>query len=925
MSSDDVLAGGDFDRFDDFLERPVLSLDEAQPAFSPGEQLADRFLIAELLGRGGMGEVYRAFDLELDTVVALKTLPVHLATSEESVERFKREVLQARRISHPNVCRVFDLFLHNRAPAHAVPFLTMAFIEGVTLSQRMAASPLSRADALLIASQIASAIDAAHSCGVIHRDLKPSNVMIATSETTPRALVTDFGLAVPVDCRTDNLRRPLSLGGTAPYAAPEQYVGNGVGPAADIHAFGVLLHELLTGELPELTPADEPRLSRTLGRRWAQVIRSCVAEDPARRPRTAAAALVMASRPPGVIPVAATALVLIALAMGWWRYQFETTRPPLANDLVVAEIANATGEDELSAVTELFRRQIEQSPFVTVLTSQQLQESLRSAGQAPNAEISVTIGRELLRLRPDAFLSSGYLRRSGGGYVLTVRLETARNSMSQRLRSWARSYEARDRTELREAVQRGASWIRATIGEGSDEIPKHDRAADEVTTNSWRALDLYADAESLFAGQRIQDGLALLEEAVRIDPDFAAAWMRMGDVLMSRREYEDAYVRWQRALEVVNRRKLGTREAFRIRGMFASDTHDFAEAERVYRLYLLSYPNDFAPYFYIARPLLMLGRPHDAIEMLQLAAQRNPTLFSIPAQLAMHHLRLQQWDRAAVQLDKLREMGRADWADCIQGQIAFLRGDFARAFDAFDNLSVSDDATLRMRAPMLQASLLADLGRAEPAIAHLEPVTRPNRGLDPANRADAFLAIGFLRLQIGDREACRDMCLLAEQIDNSPVRLARAATLLARAGFPRDAERLLEKLSPSSPSRRVRADRDRIRGEIALARGQNREALALFRVAATLEADGVHLEYLARGAAAAGEIGLATRIYEQIVRDAAYYWRYPDSDFPGTWFSSVQAYLRLPDNSARTEVYHEALEKIRLLKKVGLPANALTP
>ncbi|MCA9677669.1 MAG: serine/threonine protein kinase, partial [Myxococcales bacterium] len=163
--------------------------------FAIGDEVAGRYRIEAFLGQGGMGEVYRARDLELDVTVALKTVRGAAGPDDPAVTRFKREVQLARKVTHPAVCRIFDLGWHLRDPAPPVAFLTMELIEGETLAERLARGPLPPAQVLALARQIAAAIDVAHAVGVVHRDLKPGNVMIADGAAGPRAVVTDFGLA----------------------------------------------------------------------------------------------------------------------------------------------------------------------------------------------------------------------------------------------------------------------------------------------------------------------------------------------------------------------------------------------------------------------------------------------------------------------------------------------------------------------------------------------------------------------------------------------------------------------------------------------------------------------------------------------------------------------------------------------------------
>ncbi|HKP11913.1 MAG TPA: serine/threonine-protein kinase, partial [Blastocatellia bacterium] len=210
---------------------------DREARFIPGTVLANRYRIIGLLGRGGMGEVYRGDDLKLGQPVALKFLPENVAKDAAMLERFHREVRVARQISHPNVCRVFDI-----GEINGHHFLTMEYIDGEDLSsllRRIGRLPGDKA--VEIARQLCAGLAAAHEQGVLHRDLKPANVMI---DGRGKARITDFGLAGLADEFTGNEVRA----GTPAYMAPEQLAGREVTMRSDIYALGLLLYEIFTGK-----------------------------------------------------------------------------------------------------------------------------------------------------------------------------------------------------------------------------------------------------------------------------------------------------------------------------------------------------------------------------------------------------------------------------------------------------------------------------------------------------------------------------------------------------------------------------------------------------------------------------------------------------------------------------------------------------
>jgi serine/threonine-protein kinase len=297
------------------LEGPAWSRPVDAGRFAPGTLVADRYRIVSLAGRGGMGEVYRAEDQRVGQTVALKFLPLRLEQDPDARARLIAEVRNARAVSHPNVCRVYDV-----GEVDGRFFLTMEYIDGedlASLLRRIERLPPSKA--LNVARQLCAGLAAAHDRGVLHRDLKPANVMI---DGRGQARLADFGLAV------DPSMSPADGAGTLAYMAPERFEGKPATPRSDLYALGLILYEAYTGKRPfnassardwqrvhsdsnptgpsNLVPEIEPAVER--------IILRCLEKDPAKRPASAAQ---VAAALPGGDPLAA------ALAAG------ETPSPEL--------------------------------------------------------------------------------------------------------------------------------------------------------------------------------------------------------------------------------------------------------------------------------------------------------------------------------------------------------------------------------------------------------------------------------------------------------------------------------------------------------------------------------------------------------------------------------------------------------------------
>ena len=285
--------------------------------FAPGTVLAGRYRVVAVLGRGGMGEVYRADDLSLGQPVALKFLPEHLAADPDRLARFRKEVAAARKVSHPHVCRVYDLTEWRAGGVNPLIFLTMEYVDGedlASLLKRVGRVPEEKG--VEVARQLCGALAAVHDQGLLHRDLKPANVML---DGRGRVRLTDFGLAAAAD----DLSATEVRSGTPLYQAPEQAAGREVTVRSDVYALGLVLYELFTGrrafaDARRDAPPSRPS-SHVAGLSPAveRVVLRCLEPDPANRPRSAAEVL---AGLPGGDPLAA------AVAAG------ETPSPKLVAD-----------------------------------------------------------------------------------------------------------------------------------------------------------------------------------------------------------------------------------------------------------------------------------------------------------------------------------------------------------------------------------------------------------------------------------------------------------------------------------------------------------------------------------------------------------------------------------------------------------------
>ena len=359
--------------------------------FRTGDIVAFRFRIVRYLAKGGMGELYEAEDLELHERVALKTILSHIARDERSIVRFKREVHLARQVTHPNVCRIYDVFRHKHAaagagkPADEVVFLAMELLQGETLADKLwRDGPFSTAEILPVVRQMAAGLTAAHGVGVVHRDFKSQNVMLVTptrEDGEMRVVVTDFGLAWR-SAREESTSLSLAMSaeneisGTPVYMAPEQVEGGPVTPATDVYALGVVLYEMLTGTWPFIgenplkvatarlhEPPASPRVHvADVDPLWEATILRCLARRPEDRFASAAdvvtalegvhvqpapAAPPKPQRWTGTARVAVAVIALTTLVAGYAAYaRFAASVPAGITSIAVLPLRNSSNDRE---------------------------------------------------------------------------------------------------------------------------------------------------------------------------------------------------------------------------------------------------------------------------------------------------------------------------------------------------------------------------------------------------------------------------------------------------------------------------------------------------------------------------------------------------------------------------------------------------
>lgn len=570
-----------------------------------GMILAGRYRIHELIGVGAMGLVYRASDEQLETEVAVKVLRTEMAQDPRLLDRFRRELVLARQVTHRNAVRIHDI-----GSDGDLVFLTMDYVAGRSLREILDRDgPLPPERAKEIVRQLASALEAAHDQGVVHRDLKPENVLIAESG---EAFITDFGVARSVT--TAGLTRAGAVVGTLDYLSPEQARSDEVDGRSDLYALGIVLFEMLSGELPFTGGSHEevlaqrlsakPRALRQLGiavpPHLQRMIDRCLERDPSRRYASAAELLSELSDSPSASTVsrwlrpAAVGLgVALLLGLSWWAIQRGTWRPTTstAGDLELAQhavavlpLADETGRAEWAwlapGVAEMLTAALAESPELRVVETPRVVSTVEGL-RLDSASLGPNDLRQLADVLSVDRLVTGRVRSLDPGVRVDLTLTTAGTDEVASESVEAVAPDARRVPKLVEdlvVALRGALEVKPLIR--ARQPPPDDPEA-------IRALSL--GTTLLGQGDAVQARPAL-EQTVELAPGHAPAWLRLAQAY-------DALGLYEQAVDAADRAVAGfadsdSRAALEARALDARLGGDQERALQILQRLLERFPND---------------------------------------------------------------------------------------------------------------------------------------------------------------------------------------------------------------------------------------------------------------------------------------------------------------------------------------------
>lgn len=717
----------------------------AADSLLPGHKFGPRYTVIKKLGAGGMGAVYQAWDESLGIAVALKLIrldPGNSANVQELEARFKRELLLARQVTHPNVVRIHDL-----GELGDTKYLTMAYVEGADLSstlRRDGRLPVPRA--LAIIRQVTDGLAAAHRQGIVHRDLKPANVML-TAEG--HALLTDFGIARSMDAAT-KYTSPGAIVGTLDYMAPEQVLGQPADRRTDVYALGLIFYEMLAGARPiaggaagfsdfiakvqkgpppieQVVPDTPAELRRIIARclekipdsRYPSAIE--LAEDlSAIAPDGTATIRAMAAprRSPWPLAAAASAVLLVGAAGGWWALSSRNTAPATATaahepvSVLIANFENKAGDPVFDgALEQALSLGLEGTPFITSYSraaAAKLAATLRPGAALDETAAQLVAVREELNV-----IVAGSIAADGGGYRLEAR--AVRPASGESLA--AANARAANKGAVLEAVATLAADLRSALG---DSRPANELKAESFSAGSLEAVRAYTIAQGLATDRKNEEAITHYKEALSHDSNFGrayAGWAVSAYDLGRRAEAEEM---WKKAFSLLDR--MTEREKYRTLGAYyLGVAGNYDQATEAYRNLVEKYPADRAGHNNLALAYFYKLDFQKAREYGKRAIDVYPDSLKFRNNYALYAMYAGDFESASENAQLvLKEDAKYDAAYLPIAMSALSEGNVAEARATYERAKTAGAAGASVAAAGLADVALYE-GRAADAIALLEP------------------------------------------------------------------------------------------------------------------------------------------------------------------------------------------------------------
>ena len=806
-----------------------------------------RYRVDCLLGEGGMGIVYKAWDRELERTVALKLIRRDLTRDPEVSMRFKQELLLASKISHRNVLRIHDL---GDGPGDT-KFISMACVDGQSLHQLLKKEeklPIARA--LNIARQLCAALEAAHAEGVVHRDLKPENILIDQQD---HIYVSDFGLAKSLESES-GMTQTGQLLGTPRYMSPEQAEGRPVDHRTDLYAFGLILCEMVTGRLPfdrgksavqvmyqrvHQAPKNPRELDHDLPVYLAEIIQKCLERDVNLRYQNAVQLLedldvrMNASKRWTLqrilartrhmlerrrIPWRATAITAMGIAVAAIVGIFIIpSRPPTGAprtiSILVADFTNHTGDPVFDGTLEpLFNVALEGASFVNAFSRGDAREL---AGQLPypSDKLDEQTSRLIAVSQGISTVIIGALSRRGDEYKISVEALDARSGSSIATADML----AANKDEVLRDIPKLAAPIRKALGDTVPESAQFNTISGSFTAASLEVVHLEALGMRQQFDGKFEEALQSFSKAAELDPNFARAYSGMAGAAISLDRQQDAekYIR----LAMAHEDRMTERERYRNRGLFYLTTGNWQKCVEENRQLVNRYPAERVGYNNLASCLAEVRELPKAVEAARHVVEIVPK--SALYRLNLSFLSSASGDyeagereaRAALELNPSSAFGYL-----MLGEAQLGHGQLSKAWESYQQL-----AKLGESGSSMAASALADLalyqGHFQDAVSILEQGAAADLAAHRSDKAATkFAALAHAQLSRQHKQQAVESAAKSLAYSQAVNIRFLAAQVLVDAGELSRAQKLAASLSAELLTE-PQAYAKIVQGKISLQRG----------------------------------------------------------------------------------------------------------